>query len=249
VLAIVIARVLSAERDRLEAEGRLHASELREAGRRETLRRVVDAQEHERRRIARELHDDISQRLALLTVGIDQLTYGQPGPHAELFEKLNNLSRESKEIATHVHALSYDLHSPRLEFLDLATIARGYCRETTAKQDIEIEFSVHGVLPATSYDISLCLFRILQEALHNAVKHSGVRQFVVQLSAMPGEIALRVSDAGVGFDLEDKRRSRGLGLVSMRERIRMVGGVISIESKPGGGTTVFARVPLGLPSS
>jgi PAS domain S-box-containing protein len=204
---------------------------------------LLQAQEDERRKIARELHDDISQRLALLTIGIDQLRFGER-LNASVHEQLSDLSHESKEITSNVHALSHELHSPRLEHLDLTTIARAYCKETAGKQGVQIECSVDGFVPQVSYDVSLCVYRVLQEALHNAIKHSGVQRFVVQLSALPGEIALRVSDSGVGFVPEDKRVSRGLGLVSMRERVRMVGGVISIRSAPDGGTTVLARIPL-----
>jgi len=209
--------------------------------------RLLQAQEDERRRIARELHDDVNQRLALLTVGIDQLSYGPYELERDVREQLNDLSRESKEIASTVHALSYELHSPRLEHLDLPTVARGYCQETASKHHIQIECSVDGVVPPVPYEISLCLYRILQEALRNAVKHSGVERVVVQLSALPSEIALRVSDAGRGFNPDDARLARGLGLVSMRERVRMVGGVISITSTPAVGTTVLACIPLGSP--
>jgi signal transduction histidine kinase len=131
--------------------------------------------------------------------------------------------------------------------LDLPTVARGYCQETASKHHIQIECSVDGVVPPVPYEISLCLYRILQEALRNAVKHSGVERVVVQLSALPSEIALRVSDAGRGFNPDDARLARGLGLVSMRERVRMVGGVISITSTPAVGTTVLACIPLGSP--
>jgi PAS domain S-box-containing protein len=209
--------------------------------------RLLQAQEDERRKIARELHDDISQRLALLTIGIDQLRFGERLA-ASVHEQLSDLSDESKEIMSNVHALSHELHSPRLEHLDLATLARAYCKETAGKQNVQIECSVDGLMPQVSYDVSLCVYRVLQEALHNAIKHSGVQRFVVQLSALPGEIALQVSDTGAGFIPVDRGLSRGLGLVSMRERVRMVGGVISIRSMPAGGTTVLARIPLGSPS-
>jgi signal transduction histidine kinase len=233
--------------DITDAKAATEALERAHAELRQLPPRLLQAQEDERRRIARELHDDISQRLALLTVGIDQVTHGDSRLAFDIRETLCDLSRDSKEITSSVHALSYELHSPRLEHLDLATIARGYCRETTAKHDIHIEFGVQGVLPIVPYDVSLCLYRVLQEALHNAVKHSGVRQFVVHLTARPADIALRVSDAGVGFTPEEHRIGRGLGLVSMRERVRSVGGVISIDSTPAKGTTVLARVPVQSP--
>ncbi len=206
--------------------------------------RLLQAQEDERRRIARELHDDISQRLAVLTIEMEQLKQGERGVDGDFREKLRELSRQAMEISHNVHAMSHELHSSKLEYLDLVTAAGGYCKEAAAQQKIQVDFSVHGVLPVVSYDISLCLFRVLQEALRNAVKHSGVRRFVVKLHGMPGEVGLSVSDSGVGFAPDDKQLGRGLGLVSMRERVRAVGGVISIASKLAGGTTIFARIPV-----
>jgi signal transduction histidine kinase len=120
---------------------------------------------------------------------------------------------------------------------------RGFCQEFGEQQKVEVDFRSHDLPSPVPPNVALCLFRVLQEALHNAAKHSGAQRFTAQLSGTRGEIRLTVSDTGVGFDLEVGMKGRGLGLVSMQERIRLVNGTISIGSKPGG-TTIDARVPL-----
>jgi signal transduction histidine kinase len=120
---------------------------------------------------------------------------------------------------------------------------RSWCKQFRERQKMEIDFKSHD-LQKLPQEISLCLFRVLQEALNNASKHSGTRRVEVELAANSGEIHLIVSDSGKGFDIEAARQSRGLGLTSMKERVRLVGGTIAIESKPMGGTTIHARVPL-----
>ena len=121
---------------------------------------------------------------------------------------------------------------------------RGFCREFGEQQKVEIDFKIHDLPVPLSPDISLCFFRVLQEALHNSAKHSGVRYFEVELWGTPDEIHLTVSDSGVGFDIDAAKASRGLGLISMEERLRLVGGELSINSQPKRGTTIHARVRL-----
>jgi signal transduction histidine kinase len=136
------------------------------------------------------------------------------------------------------------LHSPRLEYLGLAAAMRGFCKEFSEHQRVEIDFKSHDLPSPVPAEISLCLFRVLQEALHNSAKHSGARRFEVQLWGASGEIHFTVSDSGAGFDLEAALKSRGLGLTSMQERLQLVKGKFSIDSKPQRGTTIHARVPL-----
>jgi PAS domain S-box-containing protein len=203
-------------------------------------RKLIQAQEQERARIGRELHDDISQRLALLAVGLGQL---QENPSA-LQSCLPELRNDTMEISTEVLALSHDLHPSKLEYLGVAAGIKSWCKEFAQRRGMEIEFEtdVSSVLPA---EIGVCLFRVLQEALHNAVKYSGVKHIEVRLEENLHEVHLLVSDQGRGFDLESVVHSRGLGLISMRERVRLVNGTIAIESKPMRGTTIHVRVPLG----
>jgi PAS domain S-box-containing protein len=205
-------------------------------------RKLIEAEERERTRIARELHDDIGQRLALLTVNLGQ--FDSRHLPVDAGRRIDELRVQSSEIATDVQSLSHELHSSKLEYLGIATAMRGFCREFSEQQKMEIEFENHDLPNPLSPDISLCLFRVLQEALHNSAKHSGVRHFEVRLWGTSDEIYLTVSDCGAGFDTEAAKEGRGLGLVSMGERVRLLNGTLSIDSQPKRGTTIHARVPL-----
>jgi signal transduction histidine kinase len=140
--------------------------------------------------------------------------------------------------------LSHRLHSSKLEYLGLAAAAGGFCREFSQRHNIEVDFRHDNIPRNLSRDISLCLFRVLQEALQNAVKYSGVRRFEASLEGGSNEIHLTVRDSGVGFDPESSLLRHGLGLISMTERLKLVDGHLSINSKPQYGTTIHARVPL-----
>jgi PAS domain S-box-containing protein len=206
-------------------------------------RRLIEAQEQERTRIARDLHDDIGQRLALLAVELEQLHQELPNP-PETRSRIGELQKQTSAIATDIQTLSHELHSAKLEYLGIAAAMRGFCKEFGKHEKAEIDFKTHDLPSPLSPDISLCLFRVLQEALHNSVKHSGVRHFEVELWGTLDEIHLAVSDSGAGFDSEAVKESRGLGLISMKERLNLVNGSLSIESQPKSGTTIHARVPL-----
>jgi signal transduction histidine kinase len=208
-------------------------------------RRLIESQEQERSRIGRELHDDINQRLALLAVEFDRLDRsGSP-------KDLHNILRESKEriseIARDVQALSHQLHSSKLEYLGLAVAAKSFCREISETHNVRIDFTQSGVPRDLPKEVALCLFRVLQEALQNAVKYSGSDYFEVDLSGTSAEISLKVRDFGRSFDVDGAMASKGLGLVSMRERVNLVKGKIVIESTPMTGTeiTVHVAVPVG----
>jgi PAS domain S-box-containing protein len=201
-------------------------------------RKLIEAQEQERGRIGRELHDDINQRLALLTVQLQSL---EQDP-AQLQERLQGLQKQTAEISNDVQALSHELHSSKLEYLGVVPGIRSWCREFSERQGMAVRFTSDVNTPVT-HEIGVTLFRILQEALHNAAKHSGVKEIHVQLSEQSTEIHLRISDAGKGFDLEAARQSRGLGLASMEERARLVDGTLTIDTEPTRGTTIRVRVP------
>lgn len=210
----------------------------------EMSRKLIEAQEQERARIARELHDDINQRLALLQVEIEQI---RDNP-SEVGSRALELGKKTSEISRDVQALAYELHSSKLEYLGAVVAMKSWCTEFGQRQGMQIDcrHDVRSILPP---DIGLCLFRILQEALHNAARHSAVKRVEVQLAERSGEIHLIVKDLGKGFDTETIREGRGLGLTSMRERVRLVNGTIIIQSKPMGGTTIHVRVPLAAESS
>jgi len=202
-------------------------------------RKLIEAQEQERARIGRELHDDINQKLAMLTIELGQLQHDP----SDVPRRAQQLQKELAQISDDVQALSHELHSSKLEYLGVVAGIRSWCKEFGERQKFEVDFKsdVSSVLPS---ELGLSLFRILQEAMHNAVKHSGVRRIEVQLSQDASEVHLIITDQGVGFDVHEAMQRSGLGLVSMRERVRLLNGTIAIESKPMHGTTVHVRVPL-----
>jgi signal transduction histidine kinase len=204
--------------------------------------KLIEAQEEERTRIARELHDDIGQRVTLLTINVR----GMKKLHAsatDLRQRLEEASKQLGDLGRDIQALSHRLHSPNLEYLGLAAAAASFCREFSDVQDVKIDFHSEDIPRELPREISLCLFRVLQEAMQNAAKHSGSRQFEVSLKGGAKEIELTVHDSGLGFDPEEAIKRRGLGLTSMRERLKLVNGSLSIESQLQRGTTVHARVP------
>jgi PAS domain S-box-containing protein len=207
-------------------------------------RRLIEAQEKERAWIARELHDDFNQKVAMVSVNLEYLKRGLSGSEVQAKSYAEEIKEQIKELGNDIHALSHRLHSSKLDYLGLATACKGFCRELSIRQSVEIEFHSENIPRELSKEISLCLFRVLQEALQNAVKYSGVRNFQVVLKCASGEVELSVSDSGSGFDLDEAMSGEGLGLTSMKERLKLVDGQLSIESKPGMGTTIYARVPL-----
>jgi signal transduction histidine kinase len=208
-------------------------------------RRLIEAQEQERTRIARDLHDDFGQRLALLTIELELLQQNSPNLPADIRSRMGELRKQTSEIASDIQSLSHELHSSRLEHVGIAAAMRGLCQEFGEQEKAEIDFKTHGLPSPVPPDISLCLFRVLQEALHNSAKHSGVLHFEVRLWGTSGQIHLTVRDSGSGFDRKAAKESRGLGLISMEERLKLLNGTFSIESQPKRGTTIHARVPLG----
>jgi PAS domain S-box-containing protein len=208
-------------------------------------RRLTEAQEQERTRIARDLHDDINQRLGMLAIEIEELRRNPPNSATELSHQLGEIGEGINGVSMGVQSISHQLHSPRLEYMGVVAAMKAFCRDFGARQKVEIDFTNDEIPQLVSHEVSLCLFRILQESLHNAAKHSGVRHFVVRLNRSSNELHLTVSDRGAGFDAESAMNKGGLGLISMRERVRLVSGTIVIESKPTGGTTINVRVPLG----
>jgi PAS domain S-box-containing protein len=206
-------------------------------------RKLIEAHEEERTWIARELHDDVNQRIALLAVELNRWNQQLPPSAVEFHDHIHHASLRLSEIAKDIQALSHRLHSSKLEYLGIVAAAKSFCKELSEQQKADIDFSHTNIPRSVPKEISLCLFRVLQETLQNAVKHSGVRHFRVELRGTEGEIQLTVSDLGVGFDQQDAIHRRGLGLISMRERMQLVSGEISIKSQPGSGTTIHARVP------
>jgi len=218
---------------------------LAEAALASVSRKLIEAQEQERTRIGRELHDDIGQRLALVAAELQQM-HQDRNIFARVRRRLGELQKKVSEIAADTQSLSHELHSARLQYLGVTAAMRSFCREFGDQQELKVEFKVNDLPAALSPDISLNLFRILQEALHNSAKHSGARRIEVRLWGTADEIHLTVRDSGKGFDRVAAKTSQGLGLISMEERLKLVNGTLSIDSQPGSGTTIEARVPLSL---
>jgi PAS domain S-box-containing protein len=201
-------------------------------------RKLIESQEQERARIGRELHDDINQQIAMLAVELERL---QNDP-SDAQNRLQELRNQMLELSNDVQGLSHELHASKLEYLGVVSGMRSWCKEFGERQNMVIDFKsdVSRVVP---FDIGISLFRVLQEALHNASKHSAVKRMEVELREAPNEIHLIITDRGKGFDVEAAIRGRGLGLTSMQERVRLLNGSVKIQSKPMAGTTIHVRVP------
>jgi PAS domain S-box-containing protein len=202
--------------------------------------RLIQAQEEERQRISGELHDDIAQRLSLLVFGLERLKDVLPASMTQL-SAVSQLRNQAEEITTDIHELSHELHSTKLQHLGLKAALNELCQKIAAQRSIGIELKVPDVVPLGP-DVQLCLYRVAQEALNNVLKHSGSSQVTVTLSRENHRGRLRVKDSGVGFDT--LLATTGLGLASMRERLRIARGALLVNSLPGHGTEITAEVPL-----
>ncbi|HTF66197.1 MAG TPA: PAS domain-containing sensor histidine kinase, partial [Edaphobacter sp.] len=206
--------------------------------------RLIEAQEKERSRIARELHDDICQSLALISLELHQAHQDSNGTDARTKERILQIRQHCSEIAGDVQALSHQLHSSKLDYLGVVAAVGSFCREFSQQHNVHVEFTQHDVPKTLPKDVSLTLFRVTQEALQNAFKYSGVSRFAVDLRRGAGRIRLEIRDAGVGFAVEEAKKGRGLGLVSMQERVHLVNGTFSLESKVNEGSRIVVFVPL-----
>ncbi len=195
--------------------------------------RLIHAQEEEQARLARELHDDLSQSLALLSVELEMFGQNPPAERGQISGRMQEFSADVKRLSSEVHRLSHELHPAKLEQLGLVAAVRGFCKELAMAHEMAIEFTNRSVPRAVPEDTALCLYRITQEALHNVIRHSGGTAARVELAMDGGELRLAIIDDGVGFDPETIRANGSLGLVSMAERARFVHGRLSIESHAG----------------
>ena len=227
-------RVLSIVRDVTESK---RASELN----RDLARRLIVSQEVERQRIARELHDDISQRIAMLSTEIDAMA-AQADSEATR-ARLRQLSARTCDIATDVHDMSYALHPSWLKTLGLVSALQSLCRDASKQRNLRVSFTHRSIPRTLDGDISLCVYRIVQEALHNIARHSQADEANVNIACNDGHIALQIADAGVGFD-PAHLSSAGLGLASIRERVAVLKGQLSIDAAQGGGTQITVHIPL-----
>ena len=246
-LTALISALLVERSRRRRAERALRATELAlhssSTDARHLASRLIATQESERYRLARDLHDNLGQQLALLCMDLQRLGSSPSLPRAEIAASVARLVDRASDIAGDVHCLSHDLHPPKLDLLGLAPAIEGLCRDVSRQCDIRIEFRQRGVSRHVSPEAALCLFRIAQEALQNVVKHSGGTAAIVRLVATARNICLHVADGGKGFDLTSGSGA-GLGLLSIRERARLAGGRVGIRTAILRGTRLVVTLPI-----
>jgi signal transduction histidine kinase len=205
-------------------------------------RHLITAQEEERKRIARDLHDDFSQRLALLRIEIGLAAEEQQGQTSIDRARLSNLCSTVDDLTEDIRLLSHSLHSSKLQYLGLKAALKDLCGQIAKGHPMSVEFQGDDLGQTVPAEVALCLYRVAQEALNNAVKYSGASRVVVALSNGGSRVGMRITDSGKGFD--PSRASGGLGLASMYERLRLVNGELRVSSKPGRGTELIAQVIL-----
>ena len=206
--------------------------------------RLIEAEDEERKRIAREIHDDYNQRVAMLAVDLEQLADNVGGSSGETSQKVNELFDRISELGADLHSLSHRLHSSTLESLGLLVGLEAFCREFAEQQGVHVDFVHENVPHGVPADAGLCMFRITQEALRNIKRHSGADRAEVCLEQLDGRLHLSVSDRGRGLNSNQPPAERGIGIRSMEERLRLLGGRLEIQSRPMGGTRIDAWLPL-----
>jgi PAS domain S-box-containing protein len=209
--------------------------------------RLIEAQEEERRRIARELHDDYNQRLAMMAIDIEKL--GEDvGESSVASQRLHELFNRVSELGADLHSLSHSLHSSTLESLGLVAGVKALCQEFAEQQGIQVDFAHENSPRGIPADAALCIFRIAQEGLRNIKKHSGASRAEVRLAWSGEKLHLSVSDPGRGFDPNEPSAGSGIGIRSMEERLRLLGGQLEIHSRPMEGTRIDAWLPFKIAS-
>jgi PAS domain S-box-containing protein len=233
---------------RKEAEAALRKSE--EALRKSYARiedlagRLIAAQEEERKHIARELHDDLNQQVAALAIGISRFKRQLPNADAAILEQIVKLREKTDSLSKRIRQVSYELHSSILQHAGLLAALNSFCAEFSDREGIAVTLDIQGRIEVVQPDAALCLYRVAQESLRNIARHSGARSAVVALAGVDDAVELRVSDQGVGFDPAQARERRGLGLISMEERVKLLHGSFVLTTQPGMGTELKAIIPL-----
>lgn len=211
---------------------------------RKLLGRLIDVQEAERRRISRELHDDLNQQIATLSMGISQLKRKVPQQDGQLVADLDQLRKTANGLTDEVRKLSHQLHPAVLEHLGLVPALESYIASFRDEEQISVQFTADIGEVRIPFQTSICVYRVAVEALRNVARHSGAASAAVSLKRSQKGLELQVSDSGKGFDVETSRQGGGLGLISIEERLRVLQGDCDVSSAPERGTTLVARVPL-----
>jgi len=208
----------------------------------ELTERLIRAQEEERQRLSRELHDDIGQRLSLLVIALDRLQQELPRELWFLRDELAATLEEANQLATDIHGLSHQLHSTKLKHLGLAAALGELCAQVSRQHGMDVKLQVGAIAGELSEERALCLYRVAQEALQNAAKHSGSTAVQVEVLSTGSILRMRVKDNGCGFDVSHYQA--GVGLASMRERLRMASGKLQVSSRAGEGTEILTEMAL-----
>jgi signal transduction histidine kinase len=206
---------------------------------------LISAQEDERARIARDLHDDVGQRLASLSIGLSALGRRTAASDQSAKTELANLQKSAVDLSKDLRDLSHELHPGILQHVDLPGALRARFEEVSAASDINLEVDVDSSWSEVSEELSLCLYRVAQEALRNVVKHSNANTVHIVLGHENGHAVMNIADDGQGFDESESNGFSGIGLLSMRERVRMLNGSLAVQSSTGGGTIATVRIPVG----
>jgi PAS domain S-box-containing protein len=240
---IEITDIKRAERDMLENQAILQASNQQIS---DLFGRLIAAQEMERSRIARDLHDDVSQRIAGLSImisGLKRKVVGRPA-EADVFSELTSMQRHTVALAEEIRHVSHDLHPSVLQHAGLVAALSVFCEQFQRLHTIAITYTSDAQLGHVDADTALCLYRIAQEALRNVAKHAEARNVGVTLTRADGSVQLSIADDGKGFDLAATReKGAGLGLVSIDERVRLLRGSVQIQTHRRGGTQVRVTIP------
>ena len=206
--------------------------------------RLINAQEQERVRIAAELHDDLNQQITGISLSLGSVRRQLPDVKSEAVRNLEHIRDQLSRLSGSIRDLSHELHPAILDYCDIATALRSHCKEFSSQSGLEVRFESTGEFDDVSRDVALCIYRVTQEALQNVLRHAVTTSATVRLERIADVVHLSVSDRGVGFRVDQLRPAGGLGLVNIKERIRLVKGVVRLESEPGGGTTLLAEIPI-----
>ncbi len=226
------------ERKRTEEALRTSSLQVRElAG------RLITAQEEERRRIARDLHDDLNQKVAALSIGISNVRRQIPNPAGEVGKHLKQLHAITSELANDIRELSHEIHPATLEHAGLVPALTSFAAEIHRLEEVTVELSLPDTQDDIPHDVAICVYRVAQESIRNVVRHSGAKRAQIVLSVSAGAITLLVNDEGRGFDVTRMHQKRGLGLISIEERVRLLNGRLDVSSIPGHGTAVRVEIP------
>ena len=211
---------------------------------REFARRLINAQEEERQRISREMHDDLGHRIALMSFSVRQILQQYPKNAALSIRDLNKVLDGINDFSAALRNLSHNLYPPSLRYLGLRAALKSVGKEFEETYGIHTDVVVPAEAPRLPAEMELCVFRILQESLQNIAKHSGARKVKIVLESKAGEIRLTISDSGCGFNPSEVRKTAGLGLLSMEERAMSIGACLTVNTSPGAGTEIRLSVPL-----